>query len=380
MSYGNSAEEPRNTVESRQTRRCFVVRTGLAAAAFAGATGFVPRNAVAMRKRRIGSGEVTWASFGGTYNQALQQAFVDGFTQATGIKVNLIAGTNLASLKAQLASGNVLWDIAELTSIEYVIAESQKLPLVPLNTNIVKTTNVPKYAVGKYGIKYAYFLNTMAWNGNQLSAKQAPRNWAQFFDPKRYVGKRSLAQRIDDSAVLEFALIADGVRMDKLYPLNVNRALKSLQRMPKSAFLWYSNNQQVIQQLMNGESQLGMPPVGRVVIANSQGARIGYAINQGAVQSDYLVVPQGAANPDGAWQLINFICNNAAAAARFMTTTHYGVANLAGVRALSKDLQNRIPTSPRLEGKIFFRDDKWIANNYDRVNQTFKVWQANHTG
>ena len=46
---------------------------------------------------------------------------------------------------------------------------------------------------------------------------------ADFFDLKRVPGKRMI--RKDSQAMLEMALIADGVPLDKLYPLDVDRAI-----------------------------------------------------------------------------------------------------------------------------------------------------------
>src|SRR2546425_227843 len=58
---------------------------------------------------------------------------------------------------------------------------------------------------------------------------RAPLSWPDFWDAKKFPGPRGYYNAPTYS--LEFALIADGAPKDKLYPLDVPRALKSLDRI-----------------------------------------------------------------------------------------------------------------------------------------------------
>ena len=58
---------------------------------------------------------------------------------------------------------------------------------------------------------------------------KAPLTWPDFWDAKKFPGPRGYYNAPTYS--LEFALIADGVPKDKLYPIDVPRALKSLDRV-----------------------------------------------------------------------------------------------------------------------------------------------------
>lgn len=329
---------------------------------------------VNITKARAATGPVTFASFGGYYNDAIQKTLIKAFTKSTGIDVRMAANTSLASLKGQINANAVQWDIAELTGSEYEIAMQQDIPLEPLDFDIIKTDNIPDYAVGKYGIKYAFFLEVMAWN--KATVKQPPTTWAQFFDPELLPQRRSLYTKLSDSMLLEFALIADGVAMDQLYPLDVERALGVLSKLQRRQVVWYQTNQQVIEQMASGATQLGMPFTGRIRLANQGGAAIGYTVNEGGATGDYLVVPKGARNKENAMKLINFICNDAHAAAEFMRNTHYGLSNLRAIEQLEDSIAADIPTSPALDGKIFRKDDAWWAENLDTATQQFRAWQV----
>ena len=121
---------------------------------------------------------------------------------------------------------------------------------------IVNAANIPAEYKRPYGIKYALFLFVMAWDQRKITDADAPKTWADFWDTARYPGKRSLSANISDGSVLEAALLADGVALDKLYPLDVDRAFKSLERLGKDNIIWHSTNQEPIQQLTSGEVAL----------------------------------------------------------------------------------------------------------------------------
>ena len=70
----------------------------------------------------------------------------------------------------------------------------------------------PRYWLGfsAYGIIMAY--------RTDVYKKETPTGWADFWDTAKYPGKRSMDANLGDGSVLEAALLADGVAIDKLYP------------------------------------------------------------------------------------------------------------------------------------------------------------------
>lgn len=321
------------------------------------------------------SGKITFVSYGGSYNDNLRATMIAPFERATGRKVNLGENTGLAPLKLQVESGNVQWDIAELNGSEYEVAVRQNL-LEPYDYHAVNASNVPEYAVKHYGIKYALFLFTMAWDERKVADAAAPQSWPAFWDTGRFPGKRSVYSRVDDGSLLEAALMADGVPIDKIYPLDVERALKVLDRLGRKHLLFHSTPQEGIQQLLTGEVPLATSWNGRVGIARrDQNAKIGFTANQSVVSGDYLVVPKGAPHPELAFQLINFIVTNAQAGADYSRKTFYAIANNAALKLLPPELAAKLPTNPALAGKILTKDDAWWADNLEKTTRRFKEWQ-----
>jgi len=117
-----------------------------------------------------------------------------------------------------------------LTGGEYVEAVKQKL-IVPYDYSVIDASHVPPEYKEEYGIKFSLYLFVMCWDRKKTPDDKAPKSWAEFWDTLRFPGKRSLDANISDGSTLEQALLADGVPIDQLFPLDVERALKSLEKL-----------------------------------------------------------------------------------------------------------------------------------------------------
>ena len=90
---------------------------------------------------------------------------------------------------------------------------------------------------------------------------------------------------------------------DKLYPLDVDRALKKLEPIKKAA-VWWTTNSQSQQLMVDGECSLGILNNGRIYDVAQKGAKIGIEWDQNLQSVDYLVVPRGSKVKDAAMALI----------------------------------------------------------------------------
>jgi putative spermidine/putrescine transport system substrate-binding protein len=315
---------------------------------------------------------VSIASYGGSFNDGLKSSVLDPFEKKTGIKINLGAGASLALVKLQVASGGpAQWDLVELTGTEYELAVRSKL-LMPLDYSVIDGTHVPKEYRPPYGLKYVFFMFAMAWNTKKIS--DPPKTWAEFWDTKRYPGKRSLYSNIADGCILEAALLADGIAVKDLYPLDVDRALKSLERLGRKNIIWHSTNAEPIQQLASGEVDFATSWNGRVIRAARGGAPLAFTARQAGATGDYLVVPKSSKNAKEAFELINYIASDAEAGARFEETLTDATANTEAVKLVPKELADTLPTNPALAGQVFDRNDAWWVDNLEKTSIRFKQW------
>ena len=107
---------------------------------------------------------------------------------------------------------------------------------------------------------------------------------------------------------LEAALIADGVPMDKLYPLDVDRAFKKLEELKPHVLVWWDSGAQSAQILQDGEVDMVGAWNGRIQAAmkepNDKGGPLAITFNQQMLVSDCWLIPKGAPNKDLAMKAI----------------------------------------------------------------------------
>jgi putative spermidine/putrescine transport system substrate-binding protein len=309
------------------------------------------------------------ASFGGVVQEYQTKLFARPFEAKTGIRVNIGPNASLALAKLQNASGApAQWDIVSLSGAEYFEAVSQNL-LAPYDYNIIDPTHIPLEYRESHGVKFALFLFVMAWDKRQIPDHEAPQTPTEFWDTNRYKGKRSLYTGVAGGGTLEMALLANGVRLNQLYPLDVDRALHSLERLGRRNIIWHSTNAEPIQQLSSGAVALANCFNGRVVSANRSGGQLGYTPAYSGVMGNPYCVMQSSANKKEAFEYINYMLNTPKAVAEYMELTNYAVPNTEALQLVSPAIVDLLPTSPKLKDKVYLKDD--LA----KVTTKFKEWQ-----
>ena len=93
---------------------------------------------------------------------------------------------------------------------------------------------------------------------------------------------------------LEFALLADGVPVDKLYPIDVDRAFRKMDQIKKFVNVWWTTGAQSAQLLIDKEAVIGTAWNGRYYNLIKEGAPIAIEWNQGAIKESAFAIPKGA--------------------------------------------------------------------------------------
>lgn len=152
-----------------------------------------------------------------------------------------------AKLTAMVQSGNITTALIDLETGELERANALGL-LDPIDWD--KVQPAPMYADAKlpYGFGNSYFATVMTWR----SDAKAPAGWRDFFDTVNFPGKRALPDY--PGYLLPFAVIADGVDPDKVFPLDLDRAFKALEPIKEHA-IWWQSGAQAPQLLKDNEVQ-----------------------------------------------------------------------------------------------------------------------------
>jgi putative spermidine/putrescine transport system substrate-binding protein len=318
---------------------------------------------------------VNVSAYGGVVNENLARIFGEPFEKATGIKVNWGSNASLALAKLQATSGApAQWDIVVLTGAEYISAVEQKL-ISPWDYTQFADANIPLEYQQSHGVKFSLYLFVMAWDKRVIPDDTAPKTLAEFWDTNKYKGKRSLYSNVSDGSVLEFALLADGVPLNKLYPLDIDRALRSLERLGRNNIIWHSTNQEPVQQLTSGAVSLATAFDGRLVIANRAGGQIGFTADYSAVSGNPYCVIASSERKAQAFKLLHYMLTQDEGDAEYMKLTSYAVPNTKALALVPQSVLDILPTSPALKDKVFIKDDLWWAQNLAKATAKFKEWQ-----
>src|SRR5208337_845817 len=165
------------------------------------------------RARAASGGKVIVRTGGGDYETAMRKAIFEPFKAETGIEVVSFA-TNVAKLYAMVEAHDIQVDVADLGEFTTVSFEQrgalEKIDRAKFKrTNLADTGSVEDYYVGENT-----YATVMGYNTGALPSRH-PANWAEFWDVKAFPGERMLEDMAAEFPNLEFALLADGVPMDK---------------------------------------------------------------------------------------------------------------------------------------------------------------------
>lgn len=248
---------------------------------------FGPASAFAQARK-----EVILVNYGGAAMKAFDEAYVQPFAAQGGRIVLDGSGPLNGKILTMVQSRNVTWDICD-AGITTLAELGPRNALEKIDYSIVDKTKVPAEFAYDNGVVNYMFSSVLAWDTAKV--KETP-TLADFFDLKKYPGRRMM--RKDSQAMLELCLLADGVPIDKLYPLDTRRAFAKLATIKKEVLYWNSGAES--QSLMrDGECVMGLLWHTRANILKAEtNNRIAFTFKDGLLQPGLWVVPKG--NPAGA--------------------------------------------------------------------------------
>ncbi len=217
------------------------------------------------------------------------------------------------------------------------------------------------------------YATVMAYSTRKWPAGQGPKTWADFWDVKRFPGRRAMAGI--GYGPLEFALLADGVPTDRLYPLDVERALEKMNEIKPHVTVWWTAGAQQAQLMTNEEVDLIQGWNGRLQSAIDNGAPFVIEWNQGTYQMEGWVIPRGAPNADTAVRFLNFALRPELQA-EFARHLPYGPVNRKALALVPPERARQLPTYEANLGKMAVVDARWVAENADALQARWTEWKV----
>ena len=188
----------------------------------------------------LAQSQITVVNFGGANANAQKKAFYEPFEKAGSIKVVPVEyNGEQAKVKAMVETKKVTWDVVEVESPDVTRGCDEGLFEKIDWSKVGNKADFQPAAVHECGVGIFVWSTVMAYNGDKI--KTAPTTWADFWDLKKYPGKRGMRKGARYN--LEFALMADGVKPADVYKVlatkdGADRAFKKLTALKPNIQWW----------------------------------------------------------------------------------------------------------------------------------------------
>jgi putative spermidine/putrescine transport system substrate-binding protein len=346
------------------TRREFIATTGAATGAALVAASVGPFVHTTMAK----GGTLKVCSYGGSYQESQRKALIQPFADKFGVKIIEESGPDIAKVKAQVDTKAYAWDVMDLETRHIARGELENL-LEPIDTNVVNLDGIDKQAIRKAAIGWT---TSLAFNKKALGGKKPCASWADFWDVKNFPGPRALQ---DQAAFnLEFALLADGVPKNKIYPIDVPRAFKKMDEIRDHIAVWWKSGAEQIQLLTSAEAHYASAWNGRVNVAQGKGVPLEIVWEGGILDLDWWAIPRGNPNKDLAMKFIDFAIKAERQGEQMQKYIAYGPTNLGAFKYITEERAKELPSYPENLKKQFVQDADYWGPNLAPLTEKWKTW------
>ncbi len=335
--------------------------------------------------------DLTVVSWGGAYSASQWNAYHDPY-MANNPDVRITeeesSAEGLKLLREQVNSGNVRWDLVDMTASNAIAACNEGLAmevphdewLAPAPDGTPASEDFGDLIVSPCFIPQIVFSTAFGYRHDLLVRE--PDSIDDVFNMAQFPGMRSLEKKPIGN--MEWALIADGVRPDQVYdllstPSGVERALAKLDTI-KSQVVWW----------LKGDTPIKLLEDGSVVIASAYNGRLFASIVEReepismmwdwqVFDLDGWVVPRGTDNLDAVREYLHFATDTQRLAdqAKYIS---YGPARassapLVGQHAeLGINMAPHMPTDPGNAENVLLFNYEWWAEHQDDVGARFEAW------
>jgi len=313
---------------------------------------------------------ITMVTYGGTSQKALEEAYAKPFSKRTGLKILQDAPVDYSKVKAQVQAKHVTWDAFDgdpNTSVAFCrdhLAE-------PLSPSTLRGID-KKYYSGKCGLPINVYAAVLAYDAQKFGARP-PFGWKDFFNTSKYPGKRGMWSVLALNQ-LEVALLADGVPPKKLYPLDIDRAIRKLDTIKKD-IIFFDSLGESTEQMVARSVVMSCQVNTRAYPAVLQGAPFKPAWHQAVLAWEVWQIPKGSPNKAAAEAFLRWM-GTAVAQARTVKSLTFGSTATHPItpKGLSRNVLDWLPTTPKNSKTAVAIQPAWWAAHLDEATEKFTNW------
>lgn len=317
-------------------------------------------------------GSITWyETAGGDVDEARQDILFPPFTEATGVEARGEYNPDATKLIAAMESGQTVpWDVIEFPSVGDFLTAKDAGYLAPLDPEVIPIDEIEPDAYDKYGIHGERYGIVITWNTEKWPEDgKHPTSLKDIYNTEEFPGKRCLFGYPAFGATLESALLADGVPLEDLYPLDTERAFAKLDTI-KDDIVWYERD--LIKLMLSGECDIAIGWSGQVRNAvKDDGAPLAISWDDSLYAEAVFAIPAKAKNVRAGQEMLAFMAENKDVTGEFSEATSYPMG-IKGVE-YSADLEPWLALGSNLRSAAP-EDARYFKENLTQLSSEFTEW------
>lgn len=306
--------------------------------------------------------ELVLVNWGGDALTAYGTAYGEPFTKDTGIVVKMDgSGPTEGAIAAQFKSGAPTWDLVDVDPFSAISLGKQGM-MEPIDYTVVDKAKFRPGFGWEHAASTYFFSYIIAYDASKFG-DAVPTGMADFFDVQKFPGKRSLYKW--GAGMWEAALMADGVKPEELYPLDLKRAHDKIAAFKDNIVSFWGGGAESQSVLLNGEASMALIWSTRAsLVEKDSGGAIKFVWDQGLISPGALGVIKG--NPGGAENAMKFIASTQDPAKQIVMfdLLGQGPANPAADALIPEDRRRINPVDPANMAKQVPLNMEWYADNY----------------
>jgi putative spermidine/putrescine transport system substrate-binding protein len=244
----------------------------------------------------------------------------------------------------------------------------------PIDYTVVDRTKVQpgfayEFSVANYFLSYVIAYDATKFGDNP------PKSWADFWNVEKYPGKRSLYKWM--SGCMEAALLADGVPVDALYPLDEERAIRKLNEIKPHIVSFWDSGAESQQLMRDGEASMALMWHTRAnLVEQDTGGGVSWTYAQGILAPSGWAVIKG--NPAGSRRAMDFIryCQDPALQVDLLRALGCGPSNPLAHDLVPPDLRRLDCSSKENMAVQVLMDMDWYAASGDAALDRYLAMTA----
>ncbi len=330
------------------------------------------------------------ATWGGDYEKSQRMAYGKVWEKKFRKKIEWIKyNGGLAEVRAQVKSGQVEWDIVDVFPHDARVGCKEGLfeklpddfgPIGRTNEKIDLVVPRPNDCVAPNIIwPWVVFYRSGEFGNSE------PRSIADFFDLKRFPGKRALGSF--PQASLEMALVADGVQPTDVYkvldtPNGIERAFSKLNSLGDQVVFW-SSGAEPIKLIESGRAAMAVAYNGRVSSAIlSDGANYKIVWDGQVLEEEWFAIVKGSKNIQSAIEFLR-IATSSTAQAEQARWIPYGPMRRSALDIIAqgepwfhsgKKVMPHMPDRDSVMKRTIIANPDWWARNGTKLTERYKAW------